>query len=224
MNNNTSLELYIVIVNGGLSRKVIKIARSNNITGATVILGKGTVFSTFLDFLGLSDVRKELVLMAADSKTGSDAIEDISNKLQFSKPNHGIAFSIPLTEIIGAKKYLDNNNKTENEERKMNYQLILTIVDRGNAEQVIEAATSVGSQGGTIINARGSGIHETQKIFNIEIEPEKEVVLIIAKEDNVSNITQAIRNELKIDEPGRGIIFVLEINNTFGLYDQSKEK
>ena len=222
MNNNfQSIHLYCIIVNEGLGRKVIKIAKSNNITGATVILGKGTVFSTFLDFLGLNDVRKEIVLMAADTDTGSLAIKTINDKLSFNKPNHGIAFSLPLTQIYGARQYgLDN--KIENEEKNMNYQLILTIVDRGNAEGVIDAATAVGSHGGTIINARGSGIHETQKIFNIEIVPEKEVVLIIAKSEDVPKITQAIRDEMKIDDPGRGIIFVLDINDTYGLYEQTK--
>lgn len=221
-NDKVTLQLYCVIVNDGLGKKVIKVAKANNITGTTVMIGKGTVFGTFLEFLGLNDVRKELVLMAADSLTGSQAIEAIGEKLGFHKPNHGIAFCIPIEKIYGSKRY-DEFNKIKNEEKNMNHKLILTIVDRGNAERVIDAATVAGSQGGTILNARGSGIHETQKIFNIEIVPEKEVVLIIAKNEDVANITEEIRKELKIDDPGRGIIFVLDITDTYGLYEQLKK-
>ena len=43
---------------------------------------------------------------------------------------------------------------------------------------MIDAATAAGSKGGTVINAR-SGIHEEQTLF-MDIEPEKEIVLIIS--------------------------------------------
>ena len=49
------------------------------------------------------------------------------------------------------------------------------------------------------------------------IEPEKEVVMILAKNEIVDNISSAIREELKIDEPGMGIMFVLDVNKTYGL-------
>jgi len=81
----------------------------------------------------------------------------------------------------------------------------------------MDVATKSGSRGGTIINARGSGIHETQKLFAMEIEPEKEIVLIIAKNEITELIVTSIREELKIDEPGKGIIFIQEVSKTYGL-------
>lgn len=75
-----------------------------------------------------------------------------------------------------------------------------------------------GSKGGTIINARGSGIHETSKIFSMAIEPEKEIVLILSEEESTEGIVASIRKKLKIDEPGNGIIFIQEVSKTYGLY------
>ncbi len=98
------------------------------------------------------------------------------------------------------------------------YKAIFTIVDRGKAEDVITAATCAGSRGGTIINARGSGIHETSKLFNMEISPEKEVVLILAKTEDVTKITDTIVEQLDINKPGNGIIFVQSVENAYGLY------
>ena len=97
------------------------------------------------------------------------------------------------------------------------YQAIYTIVDRGRAQAVIEAAERVGSRGGTVINARGSGIHETSKLFSMEIEPEKEIVLIVAQTQKTSDIVSAIREELGIDEAGKGIVFVQDVSEAFGL-------
>lgn len=94
----------------------------------------------------------------------------------------------------------------------------LAIVDRVKAEDVIDAATKAGSKGGTIINGRGSGIHETKKLFLMDIEPEKEIVIILSEVDLTEAIVSSIRTHLRIDEPGNGIIFVQDVNKTYGIY------
>ena len=99
------------------------------------------------------------------------------------------------------------------------YQIIITIVNRGKAEDVIEAAKAAGSKGGTIINARGSGVNETSKLFNMDIEPEKEMVMILSKEDITENIVSSIHERLEIDKPGNGIIFIQNVNKTYGIYE-----
>lgn len=98
------------------------------------------------------------------------------------------------------------------------YDAIYTVVDRGKGEDVVEAASSAGSKGATIINARGSGIHEKQTLFSIAVEPEKEIVMILAEKELTDSIIAKIRETLRIDEPGAGIVFVLEVNKTYGLY------
>ena len=71
--------------------------------------------------------------------------------------------------------------------------------------------------GGTIINARGSGIHETATFLNMEIEPEKEIVLMLISTASYGNIITALRDRMKIDEPGQGILFVQDVKETYGL-------
>ena len=111
---------------------------------------------------------------------------------------------------------------TDREEENM-YQAIWVIVDRGNGEEVIASAAAAGSRGGTIIYGRGSGIHETGKIFNFPIEPEKEIVLILAEIDQVDAIADRIYNDLKIGEPGNGIIFIQDTVRTYGIF-KGKDK
>ena len=97
------------------------------------------------------------------------------------------------------------------------YNAIYVVVDKGKAENVIEAANKAGARGGTILNARGSGVHETQKLFSIEIEPEKEEVLIITKTEMKDSIITSIKTDLKIEEPGTGIMFVLDVEEVYGM-------
>ena len=94
----------------------------------------------------------------------------------------------------------------------------MAVVDRGKAESVIEAAAEAGSKGGTIINARGSGIHETSKLFSMEIEPEKEIVLIISEKHLTETIAASINDHLGMNTPGNGIIFIQDVNKAYGLY------
>ena len=42
-----------------------------------------------------------------------------------------------------------------------NFELIVSIVNKGFTSIVMDAARSVGAKGGTILNAKGSGAHES---------------------------------------------------------------
>lgn len=217
--NSIELELICVIVNFNLGSKVLKHAKQNGITGGTIFLGKGTIKNPILEFLELAESRKEIILMASEKNTASHALEQLNKKFCFQKQNHGIAFSTSLTDIIDAH-YSNSYKKTEESRGGENpmYNLIYTVVDRGKGEFVVKAANKAGSRGATIINGRGSGIHETSKVFAMEIEPEKEIVLIISPSNLTESIVSSIRDELKIDEPGNGIIFVQDVNKAYGLY------
>lgn len=98
------------------------------------------------------------------------------------------------------------------------YQMITTIVDKGRAEDVIDAATKAGSKGGTILEGRGSGIHETSRLFAMDIEPEKEIVLILSEEAVTDAIVSSIRTQLNIDDPGKGIIYVQTVGQVYGIF------
>lgn len=217
INDVKEVELCCVIVNKGVGSKVLKIAKHYGIKGGTIFFGRGTIKNRLLEFLEMYDIRKEIVLMAAEKSIAYDALEHLSNELHFAKPNHGIAFSTSIRRLCGTRSCKLEFAQERSVENKM-YNAIFAIVDKGKAEDVIEAATKAGSKGGTIINARGSGIHETSKLFSMDIEPEKEIVLILSEEEHTDKIVSAINESLKIEEPGNGIVFVQDVNKTYGLY------
>ncbi len=216
-----SIELICVIVNSGHGSKALKIARNNGVHGGTIFFGRGTVKSKLLEFLSLYDVKKEILWMIAESSIAYNALEKLNDEMRFDKPHHGIAFSLPVMGIIGSSCY--NCEFTTERGVENMYNAIFVIVDKGKAEEVIEAAERAGSTGGTIINARGAGIHETSKLFSMEIEPEKEMVMILALRASTDKIAESIRDSLKIEEPGNGVIFIQEVNKTYGLYRPTKE-
>jgi nitrogen regulatory protein PII len=222
MNNSTetqkTYERIFVIVNYGLGSKAMRIAKRCGVMGGTIFFGKGTVNSRILEFLALSDVRKEIVLMICSSDIAEKALNELNKEFKFEKPNHGIAFTTSISKIIGTRNCKSSQSNEERGADNTMYHAITVIVDNGKAEDVIDAATLAGSKGGTIINGRGSGIHETSKLFSMDIEPEKEIVLILSEKEKTWDIVESIREKLEIDTPGNGIIFVQDVNKTYGIY------
>lgn len=214
--DSMGIELICVIVDIGHGSRILKSAKHYGVRGGTILLGRGTVKSRLLEFLSLYEVRKEIVLMLAEKSKAFEVLKKLDEEIHFDKPHHGIAFTIPVHKIIGTSS-IDCEITTERGADIM-YRSIFTIVDKGKAEDVVDAAVQAGAKGGTIINARGSGIHETSKLFSMEIEPERELVLILAETDTADTIAAAIRDSLKIDEPGNGIIFIQDVSSVYGVY------
>ena len=218
-NSLSAFELIYIIVNYGKGSQILQKAKEYGIGGGTVFLGKGTVNNSFLKFLSLSDERKEIVLMGTDSHTAKTSLKELNEDFDFEKNGNGIVFTIGMNDIIGSRSYEREETEEERGIDKSMYQVIITIVNRGKAEDVIDAARAAGSKGGTIINARGSGTNETSKLFNMEIEPEKEMVMILSKKDITDAIVSSIRKKLEIDVPGNGIIFVQNVVQSYGIYE-----
>ncbi|WP_045222237.1 P-II family nitrogen regulator [Desulfonatronum thioautotrophicum] len=97
------------------------------------------------------------------------------------------------------------------------FDLIVTIVNKGHSETVITASKEAGAEGGTIIPGRGTGIRENKKLWGIPIEPEKDIVLTIVPQENSDAILKAIVQASKLDKPGAGISFVLELKKVAGI-------
>ncbi|MGP1569609.1 MAG: P-II family nitrogen regulator [Eubacteriales bacterium] len=209
-------ELIIAIVNFGMGSKMLKSAKKYGITGGTIALAKGTARKGILNYLGLGDIRKEMLCMLTDKKTACDALDALSSEYSLNKPNHGIIFTMSVCNAAGCSK-IKENHSLKGEETSM-YKLITTIVEKGNAEDVVDAATLAGAKGGTILSARGSGIHEHTKVFSMNIEPEKEIVMILVEEATVEEVVKKINEKMNIDEPGRGIVYVQDVNKTYGIY------
>jgi Nitrogen regulatory protein PII len=209
--------LICCVVNMGDASKVLKVARKHGVKEGIVSVGKGTMNNRVLTVLKINEVRKEIVSMVVETELATQAIKSISKDMAFEKPHHGIAFTHPVSGLFGSKHKAEKNTKMDEVENSM-YNAIYVIVERGTAEEVVEAANKAGAQGATIVNARGSGSQETQRLFSIEIEPEKEKVIIIAKAELKDGIVEAVKKQMHIDEPGNGVIFVLDVNEAYGLH------
>ena len=102
-------------------------------------------------------------------------------------------------------------------EEGMQYKKLTIIVNLGMAEEIMAIARNAGAKGGTILHGRGTGAQVSEKLFGMEIEPEKELLLILAPEDVANSVILALEEELSLDRPGTGILYVESVSEVRGL-------
>lgn len=102
-------------------------------------------------------------------------------------------------------------------EHNVDMNLIVSIVNKGSCDLVLDASKRAGAEGGTIISGRGCGIHETAKLLSFDIEPEKEVVLTLVPGSITEKVMDQIVSEAQLNEPGNGIAFILDVESTAGI-------
>ena len=59
------------------------------------------------------------------------------------------------------------------------YEAVICIVNSGFADAAMDAARKAGAGGGTILKGRGTAGAEAEALFNIRIQPEKELLLLL---------------------------------------------
>lgn len=100
---------------------------------------------------------------------------------------------------------------------KEKFELILCVVNAGFSSEVMSAARALGAKGGTILHARGTAKLEAEKVFDIAVNPEKDMVLIAVRSSIKDEIIKSLYENVGINKNAQGIIFSLPISDQLGL-------
>lgn len=98
-----------------------------------------------------------------------------------------------------------------------NFEMIICIVNAGYSGDVITVARREGSKGGTIMHARGSANIEAEKMFSININPEKDMIFMVVPKDISEKIIMAIYNEVGLTTDAQAIAFTVPVTNQVGI-------
>ena len=73
------------------------------------------------------------------------------------------------------------------------------------------------------MHGRGTASKEAEKIFNITIQPEKEIIMILATTKIKDAIMKTLYDSVGVNTPAQGIAFSLPVDDVVGI-SSSKEK
>ncbi len=113
------LELLVTVVNRNKAEYYTDLIQSFDVNMQATVLSHGTADAKMLVFLGLSDTEKSVIFSIIQEKKINDAVAVLEKKFNTIKDGKGIAFTIPLTSVIGTLiyRFLSNNRTPVKEEK-----------------------------------------------------------------------------------------------------------
>jgi hypothetical protein len=234
MNRHLSPKALVAIVERGSIKRVAEVFRNDHLVFSLVFLGRGTAGSEVMDLLGLDDAEKAIVLTVLPDFYVGEVLLDLDERLKFGKKVKGFAFTVPLSGagilfseklaqfvqkfdpklLEELKKAMDTLEKPAAEEL---HALILTAVREGFADDVMEVARAAGATGGTVFSARPIGVEGAATLFGVDVEPEREIVAIVARRESKKDIMQAINHSCGLHCAAQGVLFSVPVDKVMGL-------
>ena len=190
-----------------------------------VSLGKGTANSRILNYLGLGQHDKSVFMSIMPAEISRQVMAVLNEKLELKKPGHGIAFTARIHEgcyhePVRFSQY-DKSGGEEMEQAERNteatHDLIMVMVNRGYTEEVMDGARAAGATGGTVLHARGCGMAGAEKFFGVTIQPEKEIIMIVASADCSCEIMAAMAEKVGPDSDANAVSFSMPLNAVRGI-------
>ena len=111
------LELLLAIVQNDKAAFYSSLIQSHQANLQLTVPAKGTTH-LILDYLGLTEKPKSLVMSVVRADQAASLIELLDQTFQKGKGYKGIAFTIPMTSVIGSLVYgfLSNDKRTVKEQ------------------------------------------------------------------------------------------------------------
>lgn len=105
------LELLVTIVGRKKVEYYADLIQSLDVNLQLIAHGRGTADAKMLVYLGLADSEKSVIFSVIQQSKIDDAINMLDEKFRTIKDGQGVAFTVPLTSVIGSLiyRFLSNN-------------------------------------------------------------------------------------------------------------------
>ncbi len=220
MHRELSLSLLCTICDRKKNERVIAVLEGQKAYFDIVSFGMGTANSKMLNYLGLGQTEKAIFFAIMPATVADDMIKALNDALQLARPGHGIAFVSPIYGGCYHKPvtyaHPEGENLVENAKNADN-DLIIVILNPGYTEEVMIEARAAGATGGTILHARGCGLAGAEKFFGVTIQPEKEVLMIVASSRSSCAIMAAIGEKAGPGSAVNAVSFSMPVTKVCGI-------
>lgn len=185
---------------------------------------KGTARSSVLDYLGLGETEKKIVISLFPERAEEAVLKGIRENMHLYLAGKGICFTVPLTGASAIvanalRKSVPDTEKNGGKKVKTQreYCLIVTAMQKGFAEEAMEAARAAGAAGGSVLTAATLGDKKAEQLIGVTLQKETDVLLILAKNDGKDAITEAILKKVGLKTDGGGVVFTLPVDSIAGV-------
>ena len=116
---SNKLKLLITIVARKKAEYFTDLIQSFDVNMQMIVMAEGTANAKMLGLLGFMDTEKAVILSVIQESKIPDTLNTLEEKFQTIRDGKGIAFTVPLTSVIGTLIYgfLSNNKMTVKESK-----------------------------------------------------------------------------------------------------------
>ena len=113
------LKLLVTVVNRKKTEFFIDYLSGFEVNFQTSVLAQGTARSDTLHLLGLEDTDRSVIFSLIREDRAEDALRGLDEKFHSVRRGKGIAFTVPLSSVIGVAiyRFLSNNRALGAEEK-----------------------------------------------------------------------------------------------------------
>ena len=101
----TKLQLLVTVVNRKKAEFYADFLQEFEVNMQLSFAAEGTASTEMRNLLGLSDSEKSVIFSVIKEEKAKEALEELEEKFSTIKNGKGIAFTIPMTDIIGVAIY-----------------------------------------------------------------------------------------------------------------------
>jgi nitrogen regulatory protein PII len=216
-------KLVLSVVNRGQGRAVMRFYDENRVIWHYQAVGAGTASSELLDVLGFGGAERDVLLSLGTATAVGRLMALLREERPDSLEAKGIACDIRLTalnNIVATALSRQGTGAGEGGtamDSKNDQSLIFIAVNQGHTDAVMNTARAAGARGGTILRARFAGEGENEQFFGIAVQPEQEMILIVATADTRNAIMETVNKKHGPKSPAGGVIFSAPLDHVVRL-------
>ena len=101
-------KLIFASVKTDITDRIVDTAKKSGATGATIIPARGTGIHEAKTFFGLSlEAQTDIILLLVEEHLVCKILDTIKQAGEFHKPGTGIAFVVPVEQVVGLESQMD---------------------------------------------------------------------------------------------------------------------
>ncbi len=219
---NKRLMILLSILERDKGKKLIKVLENINIRMNFQCVGYGTAPTEMMDIFGLGSNDKDIVISLASESTVKEMMSDFGTSFESHNKYGGLMIILKtsaagrvLTELLNynSNSVSEKGNGPMKNEHHNN--LILISVNEGYSDNVMEVARKAGATGGTVVKGRLADTQLVAALENVEIDEERELLLILAPLKTSKQIMEDVNREFGINSKANGIITAIPTEKAY---------
>lgn len=215
--------LLLSIVGRGKGKKLMGVLNKNEIRLHFQTMGFGTAPSEMMDIMGLTSNNKDIVLSFGSNSNVNQLVQSFGDSFASYSEYGGLLIILKLSAANRLIAEMLSRNLPENvSEGDVNvmsnthkHNLIMITVGQGFVDEVMQEAKKVGATGGTVIRGRLADADVLKELANIDVEEEREIILIMAPDNITGTIMETVNSKFGLRTPARGIMCSVPIEKAY---------